>query len=233
MIAAVLLDFGGTLDGDGLHWLDRFRAIYAGCDEIAVSPVQLKDAFYEADRQLEADPTIGACGFAEMMRRHAVWQLRHLGIESEALTSRLAREFGGPARAALQRNRILLERLRGEGYRLGVVSNFYGNVASLCEEAGLLPLLDVVVDSAVAGVRKPDPAIFRAALGGLGVTAHETVMVGDSFDRDVRPAHAMGMRTLWLAPGGAHRCPDPALVDGVIESLTEVPERLAAWGRPQ
>lgn len=231
MISAVLLDFGGTLDGDGLHWLDRFYAIYAGCEDIRVPRALIKEAFYEADRRLEADPTIRVCGFAEMMRRHAACQLRHLGIETPALVARLAEAFAVPAGEALRRNRAVLERLRSEGYRLGVVSNFYGNVGALCEEAGIARLLDVVLDSAVVGLRKPDPRLFATALERLGVAPADAAMVGDSFDRDVRPARALGMHAFWLAPGRASTCPDRALVDDVLESLTQLPERLAACGR--
>jgi putative hydrolase of the HAD superfamily len=228
MITAVLLDFGGTLDGDGRHWLDRCRDIWAsfgaGMDE-----TRLKEAFYEADRRLEADPTIPGCGLVETMRRHAAWQLRYLGLDDPALGERLAAAFAGPAGQALERSRAVLERLHHDGYRLGVLSNFYGNVAALCDEAGLTPLLDVVLDSAVAGLRKPDLAFFEQALAGMAVQPAETVMVGDSFERDIRPAHALGMRTLWLAPGRRDDCPEPALADGVLESLSELPEQLKRW----
>lgn len=231
MLSAVLLDFGGTLDGEGLHWLDRFEAIYAGPDGVSIEPARIKDAFYEADRGLEADPGIGGCGFREMMRRHARWQLRHLGIEDDGLTERLALAFAVPAEEALERSREVLHVLHDRGYRLGVVSNFYGNVAALCAEAGFGPYLDVVLDSAVVGLRKPDPAFFTAALDRLGVPPAEAAMVGDSFDRDIRPARALGMRTYWLA-GPGRACPDTALVDGILERLAELPAHLAAVGQP-
>ena len=59
-----------------------------------------------------------------------------------------------------------------------------------------------------AGVRpeivgKPMPHIFRVALARLGVPSAETVMIGDSLATDVQGAHAMGLRTIWLAPLGA------------------------------
>ncbi len=229
MITAVLLDFGGTLDGDGRHWLDRCRDIWAsfgtGMDE-----ARLKEAFYEADRRLEADPTIRGCRLAETMRRHTAWQLRHLGLDDPALAGRLAAAFTEPARQALERSRAVLQRLRRDGYRLGVLSNFYGNVAVLCDEAGLTPLLDIVLDSAVAGLRKPDPAFFEKALAGMAVLPTESVMVGDSLEQDIRPARALGMKTLWLAPGRRGNCPEPALADGVLESLSELPEQLERWG---
>jgi putative hydrolase of the HAD superfamily len=230
MTGAVLFDFGGTLDGDGLHWLDRFYAIWAGCGlDAAPAEQQVKEAFYEADRALEADPGISACRFFEMMRRHAALQAGHLGFSDEGLVHRLAAGFTGPSVAALCRNRTVLSCLREQGYRLAVVSNFYGNVATLCEEAGLAPLLDAIVDSAVVGVSKPDPRIFEIALERLRAAPDSAVMVGDSFDRDIRPARDLGMKTMWLAPGRAASCPDPALADAIIDSVTEVPRRLADW----
>jgi HAD superfamily hydrolase (TIGR01509 family) len=229
MIGAVLFDFGGTLDGDGLHWLDRFYAIWAGCGVEEAPPARVKEAFYAADRALEADPGIAACGFGEMMRRHAAFQVTHLGLTDQRLVHRLAAAFTGPAVAALCRNRTVLARLREQGHRLAVVSNFYGNVAALCEEAGLAPLLDAVVDSAVVGVSKPDPRIFEIALERLQAAPSAAAMVGDSFDRDIRPARALGMKTMWLAPGRAASCPDAALVDATIDAVTDVPGRLAEW----
>jgi putative hydrolase of the HAD superfamily len=231
MISAILFDFGGTLDGDGLHWLDRFYSIYEGSGLGDVDRARLKEAFYEADRCLEADPTIGGCGFREMMLRHARCQVHRLGLEGRASIEQLADGFAGPARAALDRNRSTLAALRAEGYRLGVVSNFYGNVAALCDEAGLGPLLDVVLDSAVVGLRKPDPRLYTEALTRLGVAAADAAMVGDSFDRDVRPARSLGMHAYWLAPGRAAQCPDVSLVDGILETLADLPGRLAGCRR--
>jgi putative hydrolase of the HAD superfamily len=232
MISAVFFDFGGTLDGNA-HWLDRFYATYAVCRAPGLEPAAIKAAFYEADRRLEADPAIGTCGYRDMMRRHTAWQLGYLGLADATLADRLAGLFAGPAEEALRRNREVLRRLRSEGYRLGIVSNFYGNVAALCDEAGLSPFLDVVVDSAVVGLRKPDPRIYAEALSRMNAAPGEAAMVGDSFDRDIRPAKALGMHAFWLAPGAAHACPDPGLVDGVLGSLDELPERLRARRTPR
>jgi HAD superfamily hydrolase (TIGR01509 family) len=48
------------------------------------------------------------------------------------------------------------------------------------------------------GFMKPDPAFFRLALDTLGVHAAETVMVGDTYDNDIRPAIELGMQTVWV-----------------------------------
>jgi putative hydrolase of the HAD superfamily len=113
-----------------------------------------------------------------------------------------------------------LRALAALGIPLGVVSNSDGTVqAELCRlgvcyapdgqqppPAGVR--VGVVVDSAVAGVAKPDPAIFRIALDALGVPADGTVLhVGDSLRYDVAGALAAGLRPVHMDPHGI--CPAP------------------------
>jgi putative hydrolase of the HAD superfamily len=119
-----------------------------------------------------------------------------------------------------ERSRALLTRLRGS-VRLGVVSNFYGNLEVLLAEAGLATALDTVVESARVGVQKPDPAIYRLAAERLGLPPREVVMVGDSFERDVRASRRAGMHAIWLRRGEAEP-PEPGVADRVISSLAEI-----------
>lgn len=195
-LQAVLIDYGGTLDGDALHWFDHFVALYAdiGAD---VPLAALKDAFYHADAALARDPEIAAFGLERMLRTHVAIQLRALRLEEPGLTTALADRFIADTRAAWDRNRPLLRRLAAR-YRLGVVSNSYGNMPALLREAALAPFA-VIVDSAIVGIAKPDPAIYRLAADELGLPPTAILHVGDSWERDVVPAHAVGMRTAWLA----------------------------------
>jgi len=91
-----------------------------------------------------------------------------------------------------------LARLRAAGLRLGVVSNSDGRVEEALQVSGLRDYFDVVVDSTLAGVEKPDPAIFRAALDVLGVGAAEALYVGDLYDVDVIGANAAGIPAVLL-----------------------------------
>ena len=70
----------------------------------------------------------------------------------------------------------------------------------MCDSAGLCSFFEVLVDSHCVGAEKPDPAIFRAALDGLGATPEETMFIGDSLRRDREGARRMGMRFIWIAP---------------------------------
>jgi HAD superfamily hydrolase (TIGR01509 family) len=96
-----------------------------------------------------------------------------------------------------------LSRLKDAGLKLGVVSNSDGRVEEALEAAGVRGYFDVVVDSALAGVEKPDPAIFRTALDVLGVPADEALYVGDLYEVDVLGARAAGMAAVLLLPPGA------------------------------
>ncbi|HYC33097.1 MAG TPA: HAD-IA family hydrolase, partial [Gemmatimonadales bacterium] len=89
--------------------------------------------------------------------------------------------------------RKTLERLREAGLRLGVVSNSDGRVEAALEAAGLRDCFDVVVDSGLLGVEKPDPAIFNAALARMRVAPHEALYVGDLYHVDVVGARAAGI----------------------------------------
>ncbi len=85
-------------------------------------------------------------------------------------------------------------------YELGVVSNFAipECVTKLMQKHGLEKLFDVIIVSGAVNKRKPHLEIFQRALQELGVTAEETVFVGDTIDADVMGAKAAGMKTIFI-----------------------------------
>jgi putative hydrolase of the HAD superfamily len=105
-------------------------------------------------------------------------------------------------------------------YRLGVVSNFYGNLEAVCRETGLAAHVDAAIDSAVVKAEKPDRRIFEAALAALGVGPRKALFVGDSRPRDMEGARALGMRHVWMHAGGGEPC---CPGDAVIRSFRELP----------
>ena len=114
-----------------------------------------------------------------------------------------------------------LGRLRDAGLRLGVVSNSDGRVEQALAEAGLREYFDVVIDSSVAGIEKPDPAIFLAALDALGVEAEQALYVGDLYEVDVVGARAAGIDAVLLAaPGSTHRsCRTTSSIADLVDAL--------------
>jgi putative hydrolase of the HAD superfamily len=96
----------------------------------------------------------------------------------------------------------LLADLARRGYVLGVVSNSNGTVEAFLEQVGLRSHLAFVIDSAVVGVEKPDPRIFRLALERGGVAAADATYVGDLYHIDVGGARGAGLNAILLDPGG-------------------------------
>lgn len=217
--AAVLFDFGGTLDADGIPWKERVFRLFA--DEGAVVGRERFDpAFYAAD-----DALVGALpattSFQETVARLAVGVAAALDLPDRSIAHRVARRFLGDALQALAANTPLLREL-ARRYRLGIVSNFYGNLTQVCDDAGIRSFFSVLVDSVEVGCAKPDPRIFQRALESLGVPASAATFVGDSLPRDMAGARGVGMRHIWLAgaePPAAGPC---CRGDRQIRSLREL-----------
>ncbi len=121
-----------------------------------------------------------------------------------------------------------LRELRGQGFRLGLVSNvpLPGELyESLLSRHGLREPFEVLCFSYDEGVRKPSPALPRRALVALGAQPAEAVMVGDRRDADVTAGRLAGTRTVWVR-SERRDGPEP---DAVIGSVAELPELLGRW----
>ena len=224
-LRAILFDYGGTLDGAASHWLDRMLELFRAAG-IERSYEELKAAFYRADGAAYADSRVADMSLAELMAFHVGKQLEALAIDDVSLQRELADRFVTRSMAALAGSREVLVRL-AERYRLGVVSNFYGNVARILADARIAPLLTVIADSNRVGWMKPDRRLFEHALRGLDAEPHATLHVGDSYERDVRAAHALGLRTAWLVAGDRSAAAADPLADLTISSLGDLERALA------
>jgi len=99
----------------------------------------------------------------------------------------------------------VLDELKRRGLLVAVISNTEdGRAREALAAAGLAERFDLVVDSHLVGLSKPDPAIFRHALELLNVEPHEAVFVGDSYAHDALAAQAAGLRAVLLDPLDLH-----------------------------
>src|SRR5262245_22024564 len=116
---AVLFDFGGTLDADGLTWKERFFRL-CRAEGLDVPCDRFDPLFYAADDALVGSipPTLS---FDETVNRLAAGLAPRLRPGDSELAARLAGRFASDARAQVERNRPILGRL-SQRYRLGVVS---------------------------------------------------------------------------------------------------------------
>ena len=97
-----------------------------------------------------------------------------------------------------------LDELRKRGYITGVISNSDGRLKPLLDSTGLSGLLEFVIDSAVVGVEKPDPEIFRIAIRAAETDAHNCAYVGDIYAVDIEGARRAGVCGVLLDPMYLH-----------------------------
>lgn len=236
-----IFDYGGTLDTGGCHWGRMFLHAYRELD-VPVSEPQFREAYVYAERMLGRTPLISPdFTFRRTLEVKVELQLRAL-----ALTDLIGpiSPIGpiGPITpivdylyAAVLRHtahsREVLRQLDGPKV---LVSNFYGNMSTVLREFCLDDLFDAVVESAVVGIRKPDPRIFLLGIEALALQPGEVTVVGDSLEKDIVPAHAAGCRTVWLkgeqwtaGSSGADVAADAgnadmSLADSIIADLSEL-----------
>src|SRR5205085_6536837 len=91
-LRAVLFDVGGTLDGDGRPWCDRFCRLYAAA-RVILPDARLRAAFDHAERRAATDQRMAVSDLDRMVDLHVGWQLAFLRLEDDRLRARLVRGF--------------------------------------------------------------------------------------------------------------------------------------------
>jgi putative hydrolase of the HAD superfamily len=224
----VLFDFGGTLDSDGVAWKERVHSHYLA-EGLAMSAADFAPAFYAADDRLVGTipRTADLAATLGVLTGNLEAGLAGPGTSPDKPRGeRTAARFMAEAETCFTRNRPFLREL-ARRYRLGIVSNFYGNLEAICAGAGLAPFFGAIVDSHRVGAEKPDPAIFEAALRPLGAVPATTLFVGDSLRRDREGARRMGMDFVWIAPAEMQATETSAIDHPVIARLTDLVQLLA------
>jgi putative hydrolase of the HAD superfamily len=202
---AVLFDAGNTLlrmnyPAIGRHLASRGHPV----------PVEaIEEAELRARVRLDADLAGGVSTEGRTAQdRYTAYLMEGLGLddpgEIEAATA-FKRGYNPPAGlfdTAHPDARAVLRGVKAAGLVAGVVSNSNGSAHTLLAGAGLASDLDFVIDSALVGVEKPDPRIFRIGLARAGVEAHEAVYIGDLYSVDVLGSRAAGLHAILLDPRG-------------------------------
>jgi putative hydrolase of the HAD superfamily len=210
MTRAVFLDALGTLVELEPPWVSlRARIPAEVSDERLEEALRAEMAYYRDHAHEGRDEA----SLADLRERCAGIVSEKLGIEVTADELVAAIRFDAFPDAV-----PALRELRERGLRLVAVSNWDCSLPAVLERCGLGELLDGAVSSAVAGARKPDPAIFEPALELAGCAPEQAVHVGDTAAEDVVGARAAGIRPLLLDRNGN---------DGDISSLGQIREHLS------
>ena len=222
---AVLFDFGGTIDTDGVHWSEEFWEFYRRFG-VLVAREEFEAAYAGVEKELTDGASLGETTLHETLRTQFTGQFKRLGLpEGDPRLEKMLDACYTHVAGVIRNARPLLEEL-SKRFRLGVVSNFYGNLEAVCREFELDKYFTTLVDSAVVGLRKPDPRIWSLGMQKLGVVPGGTFVIGDSYERDIVPAKALGCTTLWLKGKRRTLPPSTGDADYTIMSLGGVREIL-------
>ena len=233
MIQGIIFDYGGTLDTNGVHWAEVLWRQYEAC-ALPVAKADFREAYVHGERTMGKQPLVQPTDdFHQVLLIKSRLQLQYLvdkgcldaeTYPTEMYARRLADGGYAVAKEVINNARKVLQKVEKK-YKLVLVSNFYGNIRTILEDFGLLCHFEEVIESSVVGVRKPDPAIFSLGVEALGFPAGHVVVVGDSYTKDIVPAHSIGCHTVWLKGiGWADEQVDESLPDAIITDLAELPE---------
>ena len=226
MIKGYIFDYGGTLDTGGQHWGKVIWHAYEHL-QVPVSETDFRDAYVHAERTLGKNHIIQPdFTFYKTIETKIRLQLEYLQTSYiTPLTSYiipLTSYLYEATVAETSKSREVLLSLKKQ-YPMVLVSNFYGNIATVLKEFKLDGIFDTIIESAVVGVRKPDPQIFTLGVEALGMQPDEVVVVGDSMDKDIIPASKAGCHTVWFKGEGWTNDPvDESPAGKVITDLTQL-----------
>lgn len=233
-IKGVIFDYGGTIDSRGVHWSeviwDGYRSV-----GVPVTKEQFRECYVYAERELAKTRHIlpehnffdlllikmrielGYLAQNDMLPPHC-----NVGVK---LAMAIAQYCYERARSSVEEARPTLEYVY-ERVPMVLVSNFYGNVESVLKDFDLRRYFGTIVESAVVGVRKPDPKIFALGVEALGLKPEEVLVVGDSYKKDIVPAESLGCRVAWLKGKGWTAEEDAVTHPSVIAKLDEIKKYL-------
>lgn len=214
MAQAVLFDVGGVLV---LPAPSRVAEAVGDATCHPVSPERVHRAHYRGVAiPVEDSPLHSGDHWPMRLDSYVACFLDELAVQPadrDRVTADLTALFEGPAYGlwcwVQEGGVVALRELAERGVRLGVVSNADGTIERQLADAGICQLgpgpevdVELILDSGVVGVAKPDPAIFQLALDELDLPADEVVFVGDTPAVDYAGATALGIRTVIVDPYG-------------------------------
>lgn len=227
MIRGYIFDYGGTLDTGGNHW---GKVIWHAYERVGV-PVDealYREAYVYGERTLGRNPIIQPnFTFRQTLEQKIRLQLDFIESKCPEVTRAkygelLLDDLYTRTCEETTRSRNVLLQLH-KRFPMVLVSNFYGNIATVLREFSLDGIFQQIVESAVVGIRKPDSRIFMLGVEALDLAPSDVVVVGDSIDKDIIPARQAGCHTVWFKGEGWTSDPvDESAADRIITNLTEL-----------
>ena len=243
MIKAIIFDYGGTIDTNSMHWSE---VLWEGYEHVGipVSKEDFRQSYVVAERALAKHPYIlPEHNFLDLLTikcdietkdlvERGIWQVSD--TERKEKSDAVANYCYQYVLKVLEVSRPVIATL-AKKYPLVLVSNFYGNIETILKDFQL-EYFQRVIESAVVGVRKPDPQIFQLGVDALReatgknaeeLPASDILVVGDSYSKDIVPASQIGCQTVWIKGiGWGEEEVDESVPTHIIYNIKELLEML-------
>ena len=209
-IRGIIFDYGGTIDSRGVHWS---WIIWDGYQQaqVPISLEQFREAYVFAERELaKVRHILPSDNFLQLLRKKMVIELQYVAQQQWVETTQqqldewgesIAQHCYRQAQDSIAEAMPVLETLSKQ-FPLMLVSNFYGNIDEVLRDLGIRHFFKGIIESAVVGIRKPNPTLFRLGVDALELPAEQVLVVGDSLKKDILPAHSLGCSTVWMQGPG-------------------------------
>ena len=206
MTKGFIFDYGGTLDTRGNHWGKVLWHAYER-NSVPVEEEDFRNAYVHAERTLAKKRIIMPTStihdtLSKKIRLQMDFLEENCGVENSGRFHALVLDDVYTIARETTAESVGVLKVLHRDFPLVLVSNFYGNINTVLSEFGFDGLFSHVVESAVVGIRKPDPRIFLLGTEKLGTKPQETMVVGDSYDKDILPAEKAGCQTTWIKGEG-------------------------------
>ncbi len=230
MIKGIIFDYGGTLDSRGVHWSEVLWQGYQQAG-VPIDKETFRTAYVEGERALARERIIlPQDDFHTLLIKKVALEISFLPDQPDNATrdrwvKEIAAYCDNAARTCINEAMPMLETLH-QRYPMMLVSNFYGNIDEVLRAYGIRHLFKGIIESAVVGIRKPNPTLFRLGVDALELNAQEVLVVGDSLRKDIEPAEQLGCQVLWLKGKGWTQEEDAQTHPHTITSVTQVTDWL-------
>lgn len=228
MIQGIIFDYGGTLDSRGVHWSEVLWQGYQQAG-VPIDKETFRTVYVEGERALARERIIlPQDNFHTLLHKKVAVEISYLAEQPDEATrmrwtDEIAAYCDAAARSCINEARPMLEVLH-ERYPMMLVSNFYGNIDEVLRDYGIRHLFKGIIESAVVGIRKPNPTLFRLGVDALELTPEQVLVVGDSLRKDIEPAEHLGCHVLWIKGKGWTDAEDQQTHPHTITRIGEVTE---------
>ena len=235
-VHAVFFDIGDTLVYDHPPLLERVRSSLDICG-FPYRADDLTAAFRAAENYAMSEYLKGVpFDHPDVLAASSLIILDELGIRSLDREQLLLLHDSFTAieyrRVVHEGARGLLTELARRGFRIGAISDWEPTLPALLVELDIAHFFEAVAVSAIVGVTKPNPALFRAALdqmsqsSGQPIAPDNSLHIGDYYELDVAGARSVGMHALlfdWKMRTPRADCPRVTSFDQMADMLLALP----------